>query len=1082
MGACVMVGKFVFLLLISVCAAVPAIAAEKIAFGPIPAWIRPTMLPSVAKGEEAPVQFLLSDEQLRIETDSTTVYIRTAFKIANSQGMAAGNITLPWRPEFDDVTVHSLLIKRGDKVIDVLSSGQTFTVLRREANLEQAVLDGMLTGSIHPEGLQVGDIIDMEVSIRSSNPTLRGSVGLTGANWNGIPVGRGHLSVEWPVTMKLRYQPIGGLPEPQASKQGQMSKLELTLDNIQPILPPKGAPARYSIGRALDLSSFASWKEAGAIEAPLYQKAAVIPALGPLRDEVERIRKSTADPIGQAEGALALVQERIRYVALSMGLGGMVPANADTTWSRRFGDCKGKTALLLAMLHEFGIEAVPVAVSSRGGDGIDRRLPMLGLFDHILVRARIGGKTYWLDGTRTGDTDLSRIRVPGFGWGLEIMTRGGGLVPMVAAPLDIPSYEVSAQFDATKGILTPAPAKLEAVYRGDTALGLNAIYSQLAAEARDQLLRTFWKEQYSFVEVKASNATFDKNKGELRLTMTGEAQIDWSDGSFTLEGSRLGYKADFKRPPGQFQNAPIRLGHPAYTKTTHTMILPAGFADENSKNSPDFSQTLAGTEYRRHAQIKANVLTVEASSRTLVPEVSYQQALADEKGLRDLFDHVAWVRVPNGYRPTDSDIAAQLATKPTTAREFISRGHLMLERMRIDDALADFNQALVLEPKNSLALANRGITHFWKGDITAAEKDLDTASKINPRNAVVFRARGVIAESRGEYRAAVDAFSTSLEIESNNGFSLSHRAQAYMQLGEKDRALADATAALAIQPRAVDFRLFRANIYSSRQQKELALGDADWLVATMQDDGYAQVSAAAIYSRFGRRDDAAKAIDRALAIKPEAYIYLNRTRHRPKSDLAGRSADIQAALKLEPDNVDGMGLKAELLEERGEHLAAIELYSKAIAANPTFSWLKVRRGVAYSRIGRSEEATKDFAAIRSSSPKAADLNGSCWIKATAGIALESALADCDAALRLSPGNSAYLDSRGLVLLRLGRFDESIADYNQAIAKTPRALSYMGRAMAWSRKGDAARAEADRQAAGKLDEKSLQFPDDIGLKF
>jgi transglutaminase-like putative cysteine protease len=53
--------------------------------------------------------------------------------------------------------------------------------------------------------------------------------------------------------------------------------------------------------------------------------------------------------VARAEAALALVQDRVRYVALAMGAGGYVPADAAETWSRRYGDCKGKTALLLVV-------------------------------------------------------------------------------------------------------------------------------------------------------------------------------------------------------------------------------------------------------------------------------------------------------------------------------------------------------------------------------------------------------------------------------------------------------------------------------------------------------------------------------------------------------------------------------------------------------------------------------------------------------------------------------------------------------------------------------------------------------------
>ena len=73
------------------------------------------------------------------------------------------------------------------------------------------------------------------------------------------------------------------------------------------------------------------------------------------------------------------MQERVRYVALLMGQGGYVPAAAETNSSRRYGDCKAKTALLLAILHELGIAAEPVVVNAVAGDMVADRLPSIGM-------------------------------------------------------------------------------------------------------------------------------------------------------------------------------------------------------------------------------------------------------------------------------------------------------------------------------------------------------------------------------------------------------------------------------------------------------------------------------------------------------------------------------------------------------------------------------------------------------------------------------------------------------------------------------------------------------------------------------
>src|SRR3546814_18600193 len=95
----------------------------------------------------------------------------------------------------------------------------------------------------------------------------------------------------------------------------------------------------------------------------------------------------------------SLVQNEIRYLYRGMENGNYVPQAPEATWSLRYGDCKAKTLLLLAMLDQLGIEARPALVSSAFGDLLRDRLPTLGAFDHVIVEAKIAGTAMWLDGT-----------------------------------------------------------------------------------------------------------------------------------------------------------------------------------------------------------------------------------------------------------------------------------------------------------------------------------------------------------------------------------------------------------------------------------------------------------------------------------------------------------------------------------------------------------------------------------------------------------------------------------------------------------------------------------------------------------
>ncbi|MCZ3096465.1 DUF3857 domain-containing protein, partial [Acinetobacter baumannii] len=77
--------------------------------------------------------------------------------------------------------VHRAEIIRGPERIDLLKANAAgakagFDVLRREQKLEQRQLDGMLTATMAVEGLRVGDILHVVVSITRKDAVLQGAM------------------------------------------------------------------------------------------------------------------------------------------------------------------------------------------------------------------------------------------------------------------------------------------------------------------------------------------------------------------------------------------------------------------------------------------------------------------------------------------------------------------------------------------------------------------------------------------------------------------------------------------------------------------------------------------------------------------------------------------------------------------------------------------------------------------------------------------------------------------------------------------------------------------------------------------
>ena len=82
-----------------------------------------------------------------------------------------------------------------------------------------------------------------------------------------------------------------------------------------------------------------------------------------------------------------------------------------------------------------------------------------------------------------------------------------------------------------------------------------------------------------------------------------------------------------------------------------------------------------------------------------------------------------------------------------------------------------------------------------------------------------------------------------------------------------------------------------------------------------------------------------------------------------------------------------------------------------------------------------------------------------------GSSLDNALDDCNEALKLKQDNAVTFDTRALVELRMGKYQEALADYERALQNSPKLASALfGRGIVELRTGNAARGQADIAAA------------------
>jgi tetratricopeptide (TPR) repeat protein len=160
--------------------------------------------------------------------------------------------------------------------------------------------------------------------------------------------------------------------------------------DVEPAMPGITEVAPY-----LHISTYRDWHEVGRwywalVADPLKNDAGVKKVAA----EVTAGLRERADKV---KALHRFVIEKTRYVGLEFGIHGYKPYPVSQVLLRRFGDCKDKALLLMALLRAVDIDAELVLLRTRRAGAVDREPASLAIFDHAITY--IPGMDLYLDGT-----------------------------------------------------------------------------------------------------------------------------------------------------------------------------------------------------------------------------------------------------------------------------------------------------------------------------------------------------------------------------------------------------------------------------------------------------------------------------------------------------------------------------------------------------------------------------------------------------------------------------------------------------------------------------------------------------------
>jgi len=165
--------------------------------------------------------------------------------------------------------------------------------------------------------------------------------------------------------------------------------------NVPALLNEPRGPAVTETAPYVHVSTFRSWEEIGRWYADLVRPQFALDAT--LREVSARLTTKKMSEIEKINAVHQFVLRNTHYVALEFGIYSYKPYPVAQTYARRFGDCKDKASLMIALLRQAGIEANLALVRTRKLGEIDPRSTSIVVFDHAIVY--VPKWDLWLDGT-----------------------------------------------------------------------------------------------------------------------------------------------------------------------------------------------------------------------------------------------------------------------------------------------------------------------------------------------------------------------------------------------------------------------------------------------------------------------------------------------------------------------------------------------------------------------------------------------------------------------------------------------------------------------------------------------------------
>ncbi len=359
------------------------------------------------------------------------------------------------------------------------------------------------------------------------------------------------------------------------------------------------------------------------------------------------------------------------------------------------------------------------------------------------------------------------------------------------------------------------------------------------------------------------------------------------------------------------------------------------------------------------------------------------------------------------------------------------------------------------------------------GNIDSAEKALNGLMDLDPGNPALQKMAVDFYQRNKKYDKALKIVNDILELTPDDLEARENKAQIYIVEGEWEEASKEYSYILTQPDVPFDVKIRIGAVYFNQSLKDSTLlpvtkslfetidkDTTDWQVkmylgaialnekrdsvaienftkvtelAKWNVDGWIRLGG--IYYDSKKYDDAAKIMKEAIVSFPEDFtinLILGLSLSQENNNLEAKKY-LKKAVDLNSSDINGLSAYAFTLNQLKEYDEATKYLNKALSIKPDDINLLGTLGLIYDNEGKHTLSDSVYEnALKIDSSNALINNNYAYALSERGIKLDRALKMVNLALDADPKNSSYLDTKGWILFKMGKYKEAKVYIEKAI--------------------------------------------------